>query len=178
MKNILFILFTIVSILSFAQKSEINLKNALVVGQMDKADDRYTVEAVLTELLANNGVKSMPAMNILKVGNDPSILASDSIMNLVKSKGFDTYVLVSVRGFDKKFKLAKKQSTLIELLKEGHLFPIYRDEATSVTFEFFFYRNGIYVGTDLVKCGNVSSKDSVMKRFRKKTTKHIQKNWI
>ena len=76
-------------------------------------------------------------MNILKVGNDPQILASDSIKDLLKSKGFDTYVLVSVRGFDKKFKPAKNQGTLIQILTEGHLFPIYRDEAVSVSFEFF-----------------------------------------
>ena len=155
----------------------LNLSNAAVVGQLDKADDRYSIEVALTEMLANNGIKAMPSMNILKVGNDPQILASDSIKDLLKSKGFDTYVLVSVRGFDKKFKPAKNHGSLTQILTEGHLFPIYRDEAVSVSFEFFFYRNGEFIGTDIVKCGNISSRDTVMKRFRKKLNKRIPKHW-
>jgi hypothetical protein len=173
-----FILFLNLFCLSLnAQTKNLNLSNAAVVGQLDKADDRYSIEVALTEMLANNGIKAMPSMNILKVGNDPQILASDSIKELLKSKGFDTYVLVSVRGFDKKFKPAKNHGSLTQILTEGHLFPIYRDEAVSVSFEFFFYRNGEFIGTDIVKCGNISSRDTVMKRFRKKLNKRIPKHW-
>ncbi|MBI1836615.1 MAG: hypothetical protein HYR91_05055 [Flavobacteriia bacterium] len=177
MKKIIFVLFAFLTFSSNAQTENIHLTNALVVGQLDKSDDRYLIEAALTELLTNSGIKATPSINILKVGNDSKILASDSIQNILKAKGFDTYILVSVRGFDKRFKLAKKQGTLLELLSEGHLFPIYRDEAASVSFEFFFYRNGVFVGTDLVKCGNISSKETVIKRFKKKIRKCIIRKW-
>ncbi len=177
MKHFFILVFSLFCLTLNAQTKNINLNNVLVVGQLDKADDRYSIEVALTELLANNGIKALPSMNILKVGNDPQILASDSIKDLLKGKGIDTYVLVSVRGFDKKFKPAKNQGTLNQILTEGHLFPIYRDEAVSVSFEFFFYRNGEFVGTDIIKCGNISSRDTVMKRFRKKLNKRIPKHW-
>lgn len=177
MKKIVLIGFILVQVLGFAQKQELNLTNAFVVAQIDKSEDRYTLEVALTELLAEYGIKAMPSMNILKVGSDQTLLVSDSISQLVKSKGFDTYVLVSVRGFDKRFKASEKKPKIEELLAEGHLFPIYRDEVVSVSFEFFFYRNGQYIGTELVKCGNISSRDSVMKRFRKKISKRIEKAW-
>lgn len=177
MKYFFILIFSVFCSELNAQTKNLDLTNVLVVGQLDKADDRYSIEVALTELLANNGVKALPSMNILKVGNDLQILATDSIKNLLKGKGFDTYVLVSVRGFDKKFKLAKNHGTLSQILTEGHLFPIYRDEAVSVSFEFFFYRNGEFVGTDIVKCGNISSRDTVMKRFRKKLNKRISKHW-
>jgi hypothetical protein len=177
MKHFFILIFSIACLSLNAQSKKLNLTNVLVVGQLDKSDDRYSIEAALTEILTNNGIKALPSMNILKVGNDPQLLASDSIIKLVKEKGFDTYVLISVRGFDKNFKHAKNHGTLTQVLAEGHLFPIYRDEAVSVSFEFFFYRNGEFIGTDIVKCGNISSRDTVMKRFRKKLNKRISKHW-
>jgi hypothetical protein len=76
-------------------------------------------------------------------------LASDSIQQKLKGKGIDTYVLVSVRGYDKRYKGAQSEDSLKTILSLGHLFPIYRDEVVSVTFEFMFYRNGKFVGTDI-----------------------------
>ena len=161
----------------FAQLSELHLKNALVVGQLDKPEDRYTVEINLTEMLSNAGIKAIPSLNMTKLGSDASQLATDSIQRLVAAKGIDTYVIVSVRGFDRHFKPSVRKDDLNTALGAGSLFPIYREEVVSVSFEFLFYRNGQFVASDIVKCGNVSERDTVIKRFRKKVTKRIEKKW-
>jgi hypothetical protein len=175
MKFKILTLLILLSGLSFGQ--DIHLTNALVVGQLDKQDERYSIEIALTELLTENGVQAMPSLNILKIGGSASLLAEDSLKNILKEKGIDTYVLVSVRGFDKRFKKAVNHDSLQVELEVGHLFPIYRDEAVSVSFEFNFYRNGVFVGTDIVKCGNISSRETVIKRFKKKLRRRIIKKW-
>ncbi len=177
MKNLTLLLLLFVAVNVQAQKESIQLKNALVVGQLDKAEDRYSVEINLTELLTEAGVKAVPSLNILKMGSDASIIATDSIQKLIAAKGIDTYILVSVRGYDKKFKKTHRKDELKTALDAGNLFPIYRDEIVSVSFEFMFYRNGQFIGTDIVKCGNVSSRDTVIKRFRKSVAKRIVKKW-
>jgi hypothetical protein len=177
MKNLTLLLLLLVAVNVQAQKESIQLKNALVVGQLDKAEDRYSVEINLTELLTEAGVKAIPSLNILKMGSDASIIATDSIQKIISAKGIDTYILVSVRGYDKKFKKTHRKDELKTALDAGNLFPIYRDEVVSVSFEFMFYRNGQFIGTDIVKCGNVSSRDTVIKRFRKSVAKRIEKNW-
>jgi len=177
MKNLTLLLLLLVAVNVQAQKESIQLKNALVVGQLDKAEDRYSVEINLTELLTEAGVKAIPSLNILKMGSDASIIATDSIKKIISAKGIDTYILVSVRGYDKKFKKTHRKDELKTALDAGNLFPIYRDEVVSVSFEFMFYRNGQFIGTDIVKCGNVSSRDTVIKRFRKSVAKRIEKNW-
>jgi hypothetical protein len=114
---------------------------------------------------------------MMKLGSDASMLATDSIQRLVTAKGIDTYVIVSVRGFDRRFKPSVRKDDLNTALGAGSLFPIYREEVVSVSFEFLFYRNGQFVASDIVKCGNVSERDTVIKRFRKKLTKRIVKKW-
>lgn len=172
---ILLVLFIAPSV--FAQKQEINLKNALVIGQLDKQEDRYSIEINVTEMLTDAGIKAVPSLNMMKFGSDASLLATDSLQKMVAAKGIDTYVLVSVRGYDRKFKPSERNDSLDVALNAGNLFPIYRDEVVSVSFEFLFYRNGQFIGSDIVKCGNVSDRDSVIKRFRKGTTKKINKRW-
>lgn len=174
--NILFLVLFIAPIV-FSQTDNIKLTNALVIGQLDKQEDRYSLEINLTELLSEAGVKAMPSLNVLKLGSDASLLALDSVQKAVAAKGFDTYVLVSVRGYDRKFKLSERINDLNTALGVGNLFPIYRDEVTSVSFEFLFYRNGQFVGSDIIKCGNVSDRNSVIKRFRKNVAKRIVKKW-
>ncbi len=163
--------------ISFAQTDGLKLKNALVIGQLDKADDRYSIEIALTEILTNAGVKAIPSLNILKVGSDVQMLVLDSVQKIVTNKGIDTYLTVSVRGYDRKFKRAESHDNLKTALSVGHLFPLYRDEITSISFEFTFYREGQFMGTDIVKCGNVSNRDTVLKRFKKKTAKRVRK-WL
>lgn len=177
MRVLLTILFVVSTAGYFAQLSDLHLTNALVVGQLDKPEDRYTVEINLTEMLTNAGIKAVPSLNMMKLGSDASMLATDSIQRLVTAKGIDTYVIVSVRGFDRRFKPSVRKDDLNTALGAGSLFPIYREEVVSVSFEFLFYRNGQFVASDIVKCGNVSERDTVIKRFRKKLTKRIVKKW-
>ncbi len=177
MKFVLSILFVIPSLLSFSQNSEVKLNNALVVGQLEKGDDRYSIEIAVTEILNEAGVKAIPSLNILKVGSDIKLLANDSVQKIVTSKGLDTYLTVSVRGYDKHFKLAQNHDNFITALNTGHLFSIYRDELVTISFEFTFYREGQFMGTDIIKIGNVSSREQVLKRFKKKTAKRVKK-WM
>ena len=171
------ILILFISIQGIAQTTNLNLKNVVVVGQLDKAEDRFTMEINLTELLTSNGVKAIASLNVLKEGSPSSMLSNDSIQKALLEKGFDTYVMVSVRGYDRKFKEAKNHMNMQEELGSGHMFPLYRDEISSLSFEFLFYRNGEVVGYDLVKVGGVNSRETVIKKFRKKIEKRIITKW-
>jgi hypothetical protein len=178
MKNLLIGLLFFTNFSVFAQVENLKLKNALVIAQLDQEEDRFSIEINLTELLSTAGIKAVPSLNILKMGNDAVILASDSIQEMARSMGVDTYMLVSVRGYDKKFKPSSCKDDLQQALSVGNLFPMYRDEIVSVSFEFIFYRNGQCVGSDIVKCGNVSDRESVLKKFRKQITKKITNDWL
>ncbi|MCF8414693.1 MAG: hypothetical protein K9G40_00515 [Crocinitomicaceae bacterium] len=167
----------VLSISSWGQIEQLNLKNALVVGQMDKSEDRFSVEINITELLTNAGVKASPSLNVLKLGSSAELLTTDSIKALVASKGFDTYLLISIRGYDKKFKATNSKDDLATALGAGNLFQLYRDEVTSVSFEFMFFRNNVMVASDIIRCSNVSNRDAVVKKLRKAVSKRITKTW-
>lgn len=85
---------------------------------------------------------------------------------------------MNVRGYDRKFKPSVTKLTLEEALNMASIYHIYRDEATSVSFEFTFFRNNEVVYRDVLRCGNVSNRDSVIKKFRKKLPKQVQKHWM
>lgn len=173
LKLIFILLFVSVNFLSFSQTKDLHLKNALIIGQLDKADDRYSVEILLAELFGNAGIKAIPSLNVLKTGSDIKSLINDSIQKIVASKGIDTYMTVSVRGFDKRFKLARVHDNLEKALNTSHLFPLYREEMVSISFEFMFFREGQFIATDIIRCGNVSTRANLLKKFRKKATKRI-----
>ena len=179
MKNtflLLVLIFT--TTVSFAQKQEkLHLKNALVIVQLDNPEDRYTLEINMTELLTSRGVKAVPSLNYMKQGGDSQILASDSIQQIMKEAGIDTYVIISIRGYDKRFKKSKRNEDLETILSEGGIFDLYREDMVSISFEFKFFRNGKMVYSDIRKCGNISDRPTVIKRFRKKVGKRIYK-WM
>lgn len=179
MKNaIILSIFVIVSLTATSQKqASLGLNNALVIGQLDNPEDRYSLEINFTELLTARGIKAEPSLNYIKFGENSQILGEDSIVQLMKSKGIDTYALVSVRGYDKRFKKTTRKDSLSTALSVGSLFDLYRLDIVSISFEFKFYRNGEFVYTDMVKCGNVGDRSSVIKRFRKKVGKRIVKKW-
>jgi hypothetical protein len=178
MKNLLVITLSLITCLSYGQKqAPLNLTNALVVGQMDASEDRYSIEVNLTELLNSNNVKAMPSLNMVKLGSDAQIFGSDSLSKVLASKGIDTYCLVTVRGYDKSFKISEKQDNLKDALERGNLFKIYQPDIVSVSFEFKFFRNGEFVYADIVKLGNIGERESVLKKFRKKLNKVIVKEW-
>ncbi|MGV3630076.1 MAG: hypothetical protein ACO1O6_02670 [Bacteroidota bacterium] len=177
MKKMLFLALVSIQFSCLSQIESLDLKNVLVVGQLDKPEDRFTMEVNLTEILAGEGIKTMASLNVLKQGSEMIMLASDSISAALKAKGIDTYVLVSVRGYDTKFKPSKNHNDLKTELTVGHLFPLYRDEIISVTFEFNFYRNGQFVAYDILKLPGTSSRDEVVKKLHKKLPKRINKLW-
>lgn len=177
MKSIVIILFSFLSLNAFSQLKTLKLRNAVVVGQFDKYEDRFTIESTLTSLLSDYNIKTTPSVNYVKAGESSVVLAGDSLMNVLKEKGFDTYVIVSVRGYDRKYKISEMKYPFSEKLDQGTLREIYRNAAVSVTFEFAFYRNGELVAIDQVKCNNISDRESVLKRFRNKTEKRVAKRW-
>ncbi len=87
----------------------LGLKNALVISQMDKQSDRFSIEVAVSEILTSEGIKNALALNLIKQGGDPQIILSDSIKNGLATKGIDTYMLISVRGYDKKFKASTQK---------------------------------------------------------------------
>ena len=179
MKNLNVILISIlVSFNVSAQIKDLNLKNGLVIGQLDRSEDRYSVEIALTEILSENAIKAIPSLNILKVGADVYHLENDSILNIVQAKGIDTYLTISVRGYDKRYKFAENHSNFKTAIRESHLFPLYKEEMLSISFEITFYRNGEFVATDMIRCGNIDSREDVVKQLKKKLRKRVQKKWM
>ncbi|MEJ6775899.1 MAG: hypothetical protein QNK85_01070 [Crocinitomicaceae bacterium] len=179
-KLILTVLVALIATGTFSQKKEklkLDLTNALVIGQMDKTEDRYSLEINATELLNSRGVKAIPSLNVIKLGGEALVLASDSIAELMKAKGIDTYVLISVRGFDRKFKVSGIKDNLETALGLSSLFDLYREDIVSISFEFKFFRGSELIYSDMVKCGNIGDRESVIKRFRKKVGKRIVKRW-
>jgi hypothetical protein len=173
MKRTLFLVLLLISPTIFGQNEALKLSNALVIGRFDKSEDRYTIENNFTELLVAAGIKANPSLNFLRAGSELSLLATDSMQAVLAAKGYDTYAVVSIRGYDRTFKKSKRQDDLKTCLEAGNLFSVFREEITSVTFEIFFYRKGKFIGAQLLKCKGVSSRDTVIKKFRKMVGKVI-----
>lgn len=159
------------------KKEALHLKNALVIGQMDNAEDRYSMEIILTDLFTRNGVKTIPSLNVLKLGSDAIVLATDSLQQQMAARGIDTYMLVSVRGYDRKFKVSEKQDDFKTALEGASIFDLYREDIVSISFEFKFFRAGQFVYSEIIKCGNISDRETVIKRLVSKTEKRLVKKW-
>ena len=176
MKTTLIILLLFVANLSIAQDN-LQLNNAVIIGQMDNSADRYSVEINLTELFSRNGIKSIASLNLMKLGSDSQQLASDSVALKIKEKGYDTFVLISVRGYDKRYKSSTSKEDFSTSLGRANLFQIYKEDIVSVTFEFKFYREGQLVYNETIKCGNAGSREKVLKKLRKKVGKKLLRKW-
>jgi hypothetical protein len=176
MKYLVFFGLAILTQLVSAQS--VKLTNAVVITQFDKEEDRYVMQALMADILKGYQIKALPVMNVLKQGEDPQHLLNDSIQQIIVQKGFDTYLVVNVRGYDRTFKPSEDTQTLAELLETTSIYQIYRDEATSVSFEFSIYRDGKLVSRQVLRCGNVSDRDSVLKRLRKRLPKKVIPAWI
>lgn len=180
MKQVLLLLILCLTLPAFGQKkkmTELHLTNALIIGQIDNVEDRYSLEIILTQMFTAAKIKSMPSLNVLKQGSDAVVLATDSVQQMLAAKGIDTYALVCVRGYDRRFKVSEKQDDFRTALEGSSLFDLYRQDITSVSIEFKFYRQGQYVGGDILKCGNISDRETVLKRISNKLEKRIYKKW-
>jgi hypothetical protein len=171
MKNLLVCLLIFTSFTLNAQGLKLN--NAVLVAQLDRAEDKFTAEINIAEIFAECGVNVVPSLNLLKEGAPISILISDSIKSILKEKQIDTYLLVNVRGFDRKFRLSTKIGSLLDELNVGHMFPLFRDEISSITFEFNFFRNDKLCHTELLRLKNVSTKEKLIQKLHKKLPKLI-----
>lgn len=174
-------LFLFILILNLSPKfysQAINKSKILVIGQFDRPDERYAVEVTLTELFSKQGIVAMPSLNILKQGSDPLILASDTLQKLLLKKNISTYLVVNVRGYDRRFKPSEIELSFSEMLGRTSIYHIYREEATSVSLEFTFFRENKVVFRDILKCGNISDRDSVLKRIQKKLPKRMGRKWF
>ena len=160
------------------QAQQVKLTNAVVISQFDKEEDRYAMQALMADLLKSYQIKALPVMNVLKQGEDLQHLLQDSIQKMLVQKGFDTYLVVNVRGYDRTFKPSDDSQTPAELLETTSIYQIYRDEATSVSFEFSIYRDGKLISREVLRCGNVSDRDSVLKRLRKRLPKKVIPIWL
>ena len=158
-------------------KTSIDLSNAVVVAQMDSPDDRYSLEIATTDVLRQGNVKTIPSLNLLKLGSDAREIASDSINSKLKADGFDTYLLVSIRGFDKRFKPGNLDDNFEKSLNQATFFELYRLNAVSVSFQIKFFQNGKCVHAEIIKCGNIADRGGVIKRYRKKLAKRLKKKW-
>jgi hypothetical protein len=176
MKDLLF--FGSFLLLQQLQAQQVKLTNAVVISQFDKEEDRYAMQALMADLLKSYQIKALPVMNVLKQGEDLQHLLQDSIQKMLVQKGFDTYLVVNVRGYDRTFKPSDDSQTLAELLETTSIYQIYRDEATSVSFEFSIYRDGKLISREVLRCGNVSDRDSVLKRLRKRLPKKVIPIWL
>lgn len=181
MKYILIVLTVVLTSISFGQKKvkypPLKLTNALVIGQTDNPEDRYSLEIAITDLFSRNGIKAAPSLNVLKLGNDAQLLASDSLKQIVQGKGIDTYALVSIRGFDRKYKIANINDDFKTALSQASFFGLYREDAVSVTVQFKFFREDKCVYAEVIKCANIGSRESVLKKLNKKVTKRLIKAW-
>ena len=168
-----FILYLAPQLLS----QSVQKNNILIIGQFDRPDERYAIEVTLTELFSKQGLMAIPSLNILKQGSDPLILASDTIQQLLLKKDINTYLIVNVRGYDRRFKPSETELSLSEMLGRTSIYHIYREEATSVSLEFTFFKENKIVFRDILKCGNISDRDSVLKRIQKKLPKRMSRKW-
>ena len=175
MKNftITFILLLLVNF-TFTQTK---FSNTIVIAQFDKPEDRYAIEVALTEIFSQQNIKVMPMQNIIKQGGNPLVLCNDSVQSILKSQGFDTYLVVNVRGYDRRFKPSESMINFCDAMNMTSIYKLYRDEATSVSFEFLFFKNNQIIFRDILKCGNISDRNSTLKRFKKKLPKRMKKKW-
>ncbi|RYM35764.1 hypothetical protein ERX46_01860 [Brumimicrobium glaciale] len=181
MKNLFLITLSamFLSLNMWAQEAEpLNLRNVLVVGQQDDLSDRYILEVGLLQLFSEYKIKTKASLNVVKQRGTDELLLNDSIHQKLKSEGIDTYLLVSIRGYNKRFKPSDNANPIEEEINAGHLYPLYRESASTVTFSFTFYRDMKPVHYELIKTGTVGSKEAVMKKLLKKVEKRLEKEWL
>lgn len=160
------------------QNQKLNLKNALIIAQQNDLSDRYSVEAAIIQLFSSYNVKSKASLNVVKEGGSPDILLRDSVRQKLKEEGIDTYLLISIRGFDRKYKPADSLFDFEDEIDIGHLFPLYRESASNITFNFTFYRDLKPVYYDMIRVKGIGSKDDVIKKLLKKVEKELTKRWL
>jgi hypothetical protein len=176
-------IFTLISILIFAsavnaqkvkQPKINNLKGVMILVKNDKPQERFSIEANLGKLFATYGMPIVLSINLIKEGAPLSELGETKIQAEMNARNINSVLVVSVRGFDTRFKPRTKiPQTLTEMLQEGNLNPISMDEASSVTIEFFQYVNGKFNGYHIQRLGGASSRSKVYNKLQKRLDKLV-----
>ena len=175
--KVLFSLVCVFLISNIFVAQNFKLKECVVIGQFDKTEDRYAIEVTFCELFNALKVKAVPSSNYIKQGSGITALVSDSLMSDLSYKGFSTYCLINVKGYDKRFKKSELLPGFNEALERASIYNLYKDDIASVTLEFIFYQNKTAVFSDVFKISNIGERDDVIKRIKKKAPKYILKNW-
>lgn len=171
MKKLFFALFlTTLTVFGYSQEIN-NVKNALVIGVFNDPQERFSVEADLTAFFNRNQIKAIPSLNLVKQGGDIKQLLNDSIKGILTAKGIDTYVFVSVRGYDKRFKHTHQDKTMLDIMDANGILPVFQEDMVSVTFEFSFFRKEKFLGTELIRVNGIKGRPSVFAKMRKKLEK-------
>lgn len=181
MKNLLFILSALflTSSFTYAQKVRpLASKNVLVIAKQNELSDRYSLEVGLMQLFSAYKLKTKASLNVVKQGGNPDVLMSDSVRTQLSEEGIDTYLVVSIRGYNNRYKQSGDIPSLEQELDAGHLFSLYRDGISNVTFTFTFYKDMQPIHTELVRTGSVGSKEVVMQKLLKKVEKRLTKAWL
>lgn len=153
-----------------------NLNGALILVKNDKPDERFSMESNLGKLFAGYGMPILLSINLIKERAPLSELAETKIQGEMNSRNINSVLVISVRGFDTRFKPRTKiPQTLGEMLQEGNLNPISGDEVTSVTIEFFQYVNGKFAGYHIQRVGGASSRSKVYSKLQKRLDKLVPK---
>ena len=87
-------------------------------------------------------------------------------------------MFINVKGYDRKFKASKAKINVSEILERESIYKIYREESTSISFEFLFFKNNEMIFSDLIKVSNISNRDAVIKKYRKVLEARAQKKWL
>jgi len=171
---LLFLLMTI-PIISMAQ---MRLENVLVVAQQDKLEDRYSMELALTNMMQTFGVTSKSALGVIPQGEFMNVLATEEMQKRVKAMGIDTYMLISVRGYDRSFTPSTNILNMRDELNAGHMFSFWRESANSISFSVTFYRNNQPIHYELIKIKNGKNREATISKMVKAFEKRLQKSWL
>lgn len=177
MKYLLSFFFFMMISVSSSLYGQINLDNVVVVAQQNKTADRYNLELAIMDVLRKYDVNARSGISAVKEGQGPNSLANDSIQKRLNENGFPMFMLVSVRGYDKRFTISSNNTPLNDELRAGHLFAYHREKISSVTFTVSFYRNGQPVHSELIRIKKTKSPEKVLKAFSKRIEKRLKKSW-
>jgi hypothetical protein len=182
MTRVTFIIFLAFSTLNSAWSQKVkhppinNMQGAMLLVKNDNAQERFSVEANLGKILATYNMPLLLSINVINQGAPLKELAGARAQNEMSARGINSVLVVSIRGFDQRFKPRTKiPATLEEMLEEGNLYPISQEEATTVTIEFIQYVGGKFNGYHMMRIGSASNKSKVYTRIQKKLNRLVPK---
>jgi hypothetical protein len=153
-----------------------NLKGAMLLVKNDDAKERFSVEANMGKILATYNMPLLLSINMINQGAPLKELAGARVQNEMSARGINSVLVVSIRGFDQRFKPRTKiPERLEEMLEEGNLYPISQEDATTVTIEFIQYVGGNFNGYHMMRLGNASNKTKIYNKMLKKLNRLMPK---